>query len=523
MPTIDLRRLIVLLALCTSLATLLYTLLATYNAERVVLIENTLESNRAYAAKLANSTDEFLNTMQQQLAYSAELLSTQMQHTVVRDAEAKRLQQQNKSFNSVIIVDSHGKVMATSPPDLGLSGKLLDSVGAQQALALRQPLISPPYVSQTNRLIIFLSNPIFSPSGRYLGYVGGSIYLHESNSLNILLGEHYYRDGSQIYVVDHSRRLIYHQDSSRVGEYIANNLAIEDVVKGKDGEVRLVNSQNVPMLAGYAATKKVHWGIVVQRPTKIVLNDLHALLRKSVGYILPFYLLTAVLIWWLGSNIARPLKQLARLSPNLDSPDSATKLKNVRTWYYEATQIKRALIIGLQRLSKKIGRMDLERNTDPLTRLLNRRGMDSALIEWQQQGKSFSVLACDIDRFKRVNDTYGHAVGDLVLQFLADTMRQHTRNQDLLCRAGGEEFFIFLADQNLEEAWPIAERLRQAVEQSESPSGSHITISIGVSHWPSYSENLASVMQAADQALYAAKNSGRNCTIMAQKKDDLLS
>lgn len=512
---VDLRRLIVLLAFSTSFATLIYTLVGTYNAERDLLIENTLESNRAYASKLATSTDQFLDNLQQQLAYSAKLLGNHMHDKAVRDNESKRLQQQNNSFNSVIIVNPQGTVLSNSPPDLGLTGKILDSVGARQALALKQPLISPPYVGQTNRLIIFMSYPILSPAGKYLGYVGGSIYLHQNNSLNMLLGDHFYRDGSQIYVVDHSRRLIYHQDSKRVGELVANNPAIEDVIRGNSGETQLINSKGSAMLAGYAATHKVNWGVVVQRPADVVLSELDTLLGKTARNTIPFYILTILLIWWLGNRIARPLRQLARTAPHLDSPDSVHHVTQVHAWYYEAAQIKRALLIGLQRLSKKIGRMDIERNTDPLTGLLNRRGMDNALQEWQEAGKSFAVLACDIDHFKRVNDTYGHDIGDLVLQFLAHMMRSHTRAEDLICRAGGEEFFIFLCEQDLEEAFQVAERLRKAVEHSESPSGSYITISIGLSHWPSYSDNLAVVLKASDQALYAAKHNGRNCSMLA--------
>lgn len=513
---VDLRQLIVLLAFSSSVVTLAYTLFGTYQAERELLIDNTLESNHAYAAKLAGSTDALLENLQQQLAYSASVLAQQMESVPALAAEAKRLKLQNKSFNSVLIVDQSGFVQANSPPDLGLLGTLLDSVGARQALALRQALISPPYVTQTNRLVIFMSHPITSWSGKYLGYVGGSIYLHEANSLNMLLGEHYHRDGSQIYVVDQSRRLIYHQNTERVGEFVANNMAIEEVVKGNSGQAQLVNSKGISMLAGYAASKKANWGIVVQRPTEVVLHELDKLLQKAARNTIPFYLVTALLIWWLSRQIAQPLWQLARTAPNLDSPHTQARIERVRAWYFEAEQIKKALLVGLQRLSKKMGRMDQERNTDPLTGLLNRRGMDQTLQQWQKQQVQFAVLACDIDHFKIVNDTHGHDVGDLVLQFLAATMRAETRKQDLLCRVGGEEFLIFLPELDTDAAYQAAERLRLAVSQTESPSGSAITISIGIAHWPSYSSNLAVVLKGADQALYSAKRNGRNRTQLAE-------
>ena len=85
-------------------------------------------------------------------------------------------------------------------------------------MAERRPLISEAYVSMVGNLVVFISQPVLGADGSYLGYIGGSIYLKQRNELNALLGEHYYHDGSYLYVVDRSRRLLYHPDPERVGQ-----------------------------------------------------------------------------------------------------------------------------------------------------------------------------------------------------------------------------------------------------------------------------------------------------------------
>ncbi|MEI5579260.1 hypothetical protein WB472_46895, partial [Streptomyces brasiliscabiei] len=90
-------------------------------------------------------------------------------------------------------------------------------------------MISEPYISAANNLIIFISHPLFASDGRYLGYVGGSIYLKHASILNDLLQVHFHKDGSYLYVVDKNRRLLYHPNTSRIGEQVYNNEVIEAV------------------------------------------------------------------------------------------------------------------------------------------------------------------------------------------------------------------------------------------------------------------------------------------------------
>ncbi|GAA0687652.1 sensor domain-containing diguanylate cyclase [Marinobacterium maritimum] len=507
---LDLRRLILLLAFASAAVTLINGLNASYQVQRQLLIDQTLESNHVYASKLATSTENFLRAAQQQFAFSAVELSAQMDNRKLLQHTADRLLNQTNSFNSVVIVDQTGQVLATSPETLQILGEQLASPGAVQALREQKPLISAPYISAANNLLVFISHPVFSPSGQYLGYVGGSLYLKERSILNDLLGKHYYEDGSYLYVVDQNRRLLYHPDAGRIGSQVTGNSVIEAVISGEDGTQQVRNSQGTKMLAGYAPIKVASWGIVAQRPLEATLAPLNSQMQIVIRHTLPLALITLLLIWWLARLISRPLWQLADNAQTLDHPCTAKRIQRVRSWYFESAELKRAMLLGVNLLHTRIGQLKNDAATDPLTGLNNRRGSEMALEMLEHECTPFSVLAIDIDHFKRVNDTYGHDSGDLVLQALAQLMRACTRKEDLPCRTGGEEFIILLPNAQLNTAKELAERLRQQVANTEMPDVGRITISIGIAEWPLQAHEPAQVLKYADKALYKAKGNGRN-------------
>ena len=148
---------------------------------------------------------------------------------------------------------------------------------------------------------------------------------------------------------------------------------------------------------------------------------------------------------------------------------------------------------------------------DMLTRVRNRRAMQGLLnfemVRMQRDVREFSIILLDIDHFKRVNDTYGHDVGDLVLQWMAQTMQATVRFQDVVSRWGGEEFLVLLPATGLDEGLQIAERLRQSIEDSTVPNPGQplkITFSGGVACSSGY-QSVHELCKAADQALYRAK------------------
>lgn len=153
---------------------------------------------------------------------------------------------------------------------------------------------------------------------------------------------------------------------------------------------------------------------------------------------------------------------------------------------------------------------------DALTGIYNRHWMGNAfpraLHRCTLNKLPFAIMVVDIDHFKRVNDTYGHLVGDLALKAVARCMAENLRPHDLLVRYGGEEFAVFLPDTELEEARAIAERLRTLIADTEvSYAGVsfQVTISIGIRP-TKHEETLENLIGEADQALYRAKELGRN-------------
>ena len=159
-------------------------------------------------------------------------------------------------------------------------------------------------------------------------------------------------------------------------------------------------------------------------------------------------------------------------------------------------------------------------HTDPLTGVLNRSTLDSVFQKetalTKRHDSALSLLMLDIDFFKHVNDTYGHAAGDETLKKLTRCIQETVRESDPIFRLGGEEFAILLNDTNKDGASLFAERLRKAVEATMiqyKQAKFNVTISIGVTQYKD-SEQLEELMQRADQALYSAKDSGRNKVVV---------
>ncbi len=177
------------------------------------------------------------------------------------------------------------------------------------------------------------------------------------------------------------------------------------------------------------------------------------------------------------------------------------------------------LSIGFILLANERLRVELEflATRDPMTSALNRRAFFArANIEWarsQRARRPLAAIASDIDFFKKVNDTHGHHVGDLVIKDFARRAGEQLRLPDTLARFGGEEFVILLPETGLAEAKKVAERIRREIENRRDPELPAYTISLGVAAcFASETDrpDLENLLTAADEALYRAKQSGRN-------------
>ena len=177
------------------------------------------------------------------------------------------------------------------------------------------------------------------------------------------------------------------------------------------------------------------------------------------------------------------------------------------------------LTLVVSRLRENMERLS---HHDALTGLLNRRALEENLAAQLQRsrrnGQRFCVLMLDVDHFKRINDRFGHAVGDAALKHLATKLLGRLRKVDRLARFGGEEFVVLLPGLVLSDAMQVGERLRALVAGSPLPNAAAeipLAVSIGVAEWSGALEDSSRLLVRADAALYQAKHQGRNQVVMA--------
>lgn len=172
----------------------------------------------------------------------------------------------------------------------------------------------------------------------------------------------------------------------------------------------------------------------------------------------------------------------------------------MNSWIFEQARQNFELTVELERLVNR------DRLTDIATR-------DFFFTRMQADEDTSGVtLMADIDHFKSINDQYGHLVGDQVIQMVATSLRDMTRENDIVCRFGGEEFLVFLSGRSKDEGLAAAERMRKAISEQAIEAGGaqiQVTVSIGASMKDSQSDVMRAI-QAADLALYRAKEAGRN-------------
>lgn len=249
-----------------------------------------------------------------------------------------------------------------------------------------------------------------------------------------------------------------------------------------------------------------------------------------------------VLLLALSAFVFRPLKQAADATDRLAHGDFDVRVK-VRG-NDELARLFRTLNLAAERLGADQSRLEdavaarteqleatnqklvdanarLERLavTDGLTGLHNHRYFQEALAaehaRWGRTGHAFAVVLMDVDHFKHYNDTQGHPAGDEVLRAVATTLKDHTRDTDVVARYGGEEFVVLLPETDIEAAAAVAEKLRAAIaalpvpHAEKQPLGA-LTVSAGVAACPRHAPTAEALVSAADAALYAAKHAGRN-------------
>jgi len=263
----------------------------------------------------------------------------------------------------------------------------------------------------------------------------------------------------------------------------------------------------------------------------LTIVDRYEIIRPIALQIVSIILLISFMIsvfgWMLSNYLGRqfvlPLIELKKrihtmVKDNLDNDSAKIYSKDeIGTMALDIEQLARSELysknVELKDANEKLRLLSI---TDSLTQLFNRRKMN---LEIEKEYKrslryktKFSLIMFDIDWFKKINDTYGHQAGDVVLKELSNLTKEIVRSTDIVSRWGGEEFLILCAETDLNTAYSLAQRLREATENFNFSVGTKVTISIGVHEFDG-KESMNELLKKVDNKLYKAKYSGRNCVV----------
>ncbi|MEK4043004.1 diguanylate cyclase [Paenibacillus sp. FSL H8-0048] len=271
---------------------------------------------------------------------------------------------------------------------------------------------------------------------------------------------------------------------------------------------------------GYLNYPGLGWTVIIRQPADIAFASVHQLER----FILISGLLTAAVFaligWLLATWISRPLRDITRTADQLSSGadveiPTSTRFKDVAI----LSASLRGLVNNLTKTETKLSYMSDMALHDKLTGLPNRAALDEflahAVSKAKQKRTTLSFLYMDLDGFKKVNDSFGHAVGDALLQEVAFRLMDCTRDNEIVARLGGDEFVIILntsAGKPMKEAEVVASRIISKINQPILIKGEELRVgcSVGAAVWTPDGGDTTLTLRLADEALYISKRSGKN-------------
>ncbi|TVQ74424.1 MAG: GGDEF domain-containing protein [Oceanospirillales bacterium] len=342
---------------------------------------------------------------------------------------------------------------------------------------LRATNIDTWYYAEEDKLHIWVNAPLFDDTGEFLGLTGVGVDTEDFS--NLLLA--YSRlEGFDVFLARVDGQLVYARDRQLLAEQRNFNdlwnIDLNSLAKNQDSSgFSLINKDDTGAMLWVRYMEAWNTWLVVEKTAESV-----------------------------QSRINDSLKSSALLSGSLG--------------IFLFLVIFSSITFARRQVDKNTLQLEHQAGTDSLTGLFNRlnfsRFVELELTRLRQMQGVSAILLIDIDNFKKINDTYGHPIGDEVLRLVALTLKQNTREVDIAARFGGEEFMILLSGASLKIATQRAEQLRLAVSELALPclpKEVRVTISIGISLLDIAKDNpIDTAYREADKALYAAKSAGRN-------------
>ncbi len=374
--------------------------------------------------------------------------------------------------------------------------------------------------------------PIRNVDGQVIGVLGA--HAHWSWVTRIVESAAFSHKNSmpdiEALIIDHDGKVLYPE--ALVGQQLATNTKGQGWTAG-NGFLTSVVSVPTP------SSTALSWSIAVRQPLETALQPARLLMYKLLILGVFAAIVFGLVAYYLALYLSRPIEQLARSARQVQNnqPGAQFPLEHP---VLEIAQLGQSIdamtqsLLGkereLQEANASLEATVAQRTAalmqanaellslathDGLTGVYNRRRFDEKLTEYtllfRRTGRPFALLLIDADHFKRINDTHGHAVGDEVLQQLAQLIQSSLRTTDFVARYGGEEFAVLLPEiAKPDTPEVVAEKIRAAVAEADFSVAGDVTVSIGVGLADPADNNHSALIKRADQQLYQAKAAGRN-------------
>ena len=413
-------------------------------------------------------------------------------------------------------------------------------IGDIHAALLLEALLQPD--SGEPLRFVDIAAPVMDENGQLIGVVGAHLYtqwVRELVATVIATAED--MRGAQVLIINDNNQVIVGPPDLDLDANAPQSAAAAQTAR--IGHLRESWLDGQPGVTGFATANGFRdfpglgWRVLVHRPEHHVLAPVRRLQLRMALAALVVASVFAGLALVLLRNVTRPLRELedalqraAHVSDleSLDVPGAfrelhqvvkqlralALRIRNSEQQLDQERQVGRQQATQIQALRETVA-------TDPLTGVLNRRGLEDRLRRLQDSLDRFprpvSVIALDLDHFKAINDSHGHAAGDAVLKAMAAHIQGLLRTTDVFARLGGEEFLAVLPEADATQAQQLAERLRASIEAcvvDHGGSGVRVTASFGVvSASADQARDLQQLIRNADALTYRAKQAGRNCVM----------
>lgn len=448
-------------------------------------------------------------------------------------------------FDFLTFVDSDGKVLVHSIFELQ-DVYVRDRQYYRDAIKGKATTCQIILDKTRNIPTIIVANPVYNDSNEIIGVIVGGLSL---NRINEIIVPYHFGNTGETYLVNDQGLML--TESRFTPELIREGLVKENtkynvhvdsigvskVIKGQDGMDEYLNYRGKKVIGLYRWLPQYNWGLVSEIEKMEFMADWFNVL---VLIIFVFMSIVPLVIYpsasYIAGRIVNPINELAKkvalFSYNYKENDISLSVLDYHV-YEEINVLSQVFNRMSEKLRHLMDNLELQALYDPLTCVANRRyflkrGQQIIQLAKRSEGEC-SLIFLDVDKFKHINDSYGHNVGDQVLAHMAKIIVANIRANDVVGRLGGEEFAVMLPNTELAEAQILAERLRKYVaERPLDIDGKkyHITISIGIASYKSNGirvddmEIIDSLLRKADAAMYKAKKSGRNKVEIYRNNDD---